>query len=46
MPGDKHGQPDPNNPSPKPTNLPKEFEKPTDTGNTGTQGSPATRTTK
>ena len=45
MPGDKKGHPDPNNPSDKPTNLPKEFEKPTDTGDKGTSGVPGTRTT-
>lgn len=45
MPGDKHGHPDPNNPSNKPTNLPEEFKKPTDTGDKGTSGVPGTRTT-
>lgn len=45
MPGDKGGKPDPNRPSNKPTNLPDEFHKPTDPGKSGTQGSPATRTT-
>jgi len=43
MPGDKQGHPNPNNPSDKPQNLPKEFEKPTDTGDKGTSGVPGKR---
>ena len=46
MPGDKGGNPDPNRPSDKPTKVPAGFEKPTDKGNTGTQGTPGTRTQK
>ena len=46
MPGDKGGKADPNNPSNKPKDLPKEFEKPTDPGKTGTQGAPGQRTIK
>ena len=40
MPGDKHGHPDPNNPSDKPTKLPEEVQTPTDTGNKGVSGTP------